>query len=163
MNHIVLFEPEIPQNAGNIMRTCVATNSKLHLIEPLGFSMRDRFIKRSAVNHLANLDVTVYEDWEAFLHKNPNGVFVLLTRYGTKAPHQIDVSDCEKEYFFIFGRESNGVPSEIHDDPRMTRIRLPMHPAMRSLNLANTVAIVVYEALRQQDFPNLSFLEPKRD
>ena len=162
MNHIVLFEPEIPQNTGNIMRTCVATNSKLHMIEPLGFSMRDRFIKRSAVNHLATLDVTIYEDWDEFLEKNNQGMYILLTRYGSKAPHQVDVSNPSKDYFFIFGRESTGVPETIHKDKRMVPIRLPMHSAMRSLNLANTVAIVVYEALRQQNFPNLSWSEPTR-
>ena len=116
MNHIVLFEPEIPQNTGNIMRTCVATNTKLHLIKPLGFSLDEKYLIRSSVNYIDKLQYEVYENFNEFKSKNP-GVYYYFTRYGKKPHTSFDYSDSEQELFFIFGKESTGIPKELlqHD------------------------------------------------
>ena len=159
MNHIVLYHPEIPQNTGNIMRTCVATNMKLHLIEPLGFKLSSKYVKRSAVNYLEHLDYKVYPDWDAFVQEN-KGTFVFLTRYGTTSPDKADLRS-HSDLYLIFGKESTGIPKEILRDHLDACYRLPMTANVRSLNLSNTVAIVAYEALRQQGYPNLSTHEPE--
>ncbi len=159
MNHIVLFEPEIPGNTGNIMRTCAGTNSHLHLIKPLGFSLENRYVKRSGVNYLEHCECTIYENWEDFLSKN-KGEFYFLTRYGKKPHTSFDYSDTKKELYFIFGKESTGIPKEIlkpHFDHCM---RIPMTDHIRALNLSNSVAIMIYEALRQQDYKGLLKEEP---
>jgi len=161
MINIVLFEPEIPQNTGNIMRTCVATNSKLHLIKPLGFSLEDKYMKRSAVNYLEHLDYTVYENWEDFKSKN-NGTFYYLTRYGKKPHTSFDYSNKEENIYLVFGKESTGIPKEILREDLDHCMRIPMTDKVRALNLSNSVAIMVYEVLRQQDFNNLLFKEPHK-
>ncbi|HHU55551.1 MAG TPA: tRNA (cytidine(34)-2'-O)-methyltransferase [Acholeplasmataceae bacterium] len=162
MNNIVLFEPEIPQNTGNIMRTCVATNTVLHLIEPLGFKLTEKEIKRSGVNYIKDLVYYVYPNFDDFLSKHQNnGEFYFLTRYGLKSIYDLNASDSSKNYYFVFGKESTGVPKEILKEHLDRCIRLPMSDKVRSLNLSNTAAIVIYEALRQQGFPNLSFFEPE--
>lgn len=161
MINIVLFEPEIPMNTGNIMRTCVATNSKLHLIKPLGFSMDEKAIKRSGVNYIDKCDYTVYENIDDFFSKN-DGEFYFLTRYGHKPHTDADYSDSSKNIYFMFGKESTGIPREILKPHIDNCFRLPMTDNVRSLNLSNTVAIVVYEALRQQNYPNLLFDEPHK-
>ncbi len=162
MINIVLFEPEIPGNTGNIMRTCVATNSKLHLIEPLGFSLEDKYIKRSGVNYIDKCDYKVYKNIDEFFSKNPNGEYYFLTRYGHKLHTEFDYSDNRKDIYFIFGKESTGIPPKILA-PHIDRcIRIPMSANVRALNLSNTVAIMVYEALRQQNYNDLLFDEPHK-
>jgi len=158
MINIVLYEPEIPQNTGNIMRTCAATNSKLHLIKPLGFSLDEKNIKRSAVNYLDKVDYQVYENFEDFLSKN-NGEFYFLTRYGKKPHTSFDYSNKDNIYLF-FGKESTGIPKEILRNYLDRCLRIPATANVRSLNLSNCVAIMVYEVLRQQDYPDLLKTEP---
>lgn len=161
MINIVLFEPEIPANTGNIMRTCVATNSKLHLIKPLGFSLEDKYIKRCGVNYIDKCEYVVYENIEEFFEKN-KGEYYFLTRYGHKPHSDFDYSDSNKNYYFIFGKESTGIPPKILK-PYIDRcIRMPMSDNVRALNLSNTVAIMTYEALRQQNYKDLLFDEPHK-
>ena len=161
MINVVLFEPEIPQNTGNIMRTCVATNATLHLIKPLGFSIDDKHLIRSGVNYIDKLKWYVYENYDDFLSKNKNGKFYFLTRYGHKPPNKFDFSKDENIYL-VFGKESTGIPKSILKPHIDNCIRLPMSNNVRSLNLSNTVAIMVYEILRQQNYPNLYFDEPHK-
>ena len=158
--NLVLYQPEIPQNTGNIMRTALATNAKLHLIEPLGFSLDEKTVARSGANYVKDVDYTIYKDWNAFLEKN-NGEFYFLTRYGKHGLYDVKVDDTTKDYYFILGRESTGIPKEILKDHLERCIRLPMTDKVRSLNLSNVAAIIAYEALRQQGFPNLSEFEPE--
>lgn len=159
MLNVVLYAPEIPQNTGNIMRTCAATNTKLHLIKPLGFSLDEKVIKRSGANYIDNCDYTVYENYEEFLDKNP-GEYYFLTRYGKKPHSSFDYSNKSKNIYLVFGRESSGIPKEILKDHLDTCLRIPMTDKVRALNLSNCVAIMVYEALRQQDYNDLLREEP---
>ena len=161
MINVVLFEPEIPTNTGNIMRTCIATNAKLHLIKPLGFSLDERSVKRSGVNYIDKIDMTVYENMEDFYSKN-NGTFYYLTRYGHKPHTTGNYTNSEENIYFIFGKESTGIPKKYLRDNLDNCFRLPMSKNVRSLNLSNTVAIVVYEALRQQNYNDLLFEEPHK-
>ena len=154
MIHVVLYQPEIPQNTGNIMRTCVATNTHLHLIKPLGFRLDEHSIKRSGVNYISKCHYTIYENYEDFKSKNP-GTYYYLTRYGRKPHTSFDYHDCNENIYFIFGKESTGIPKEILKDDIEHCMRIPMTDNVRALNVSNTVAIMVYEALRQQDYPNL--------
>lgn len=160
MNNIVLFEPEIPQNTGNIMRTCAGTGAKLHLIKPLGFSLSEHAIKRSGVNYIDNCDYTTYDNWEDFLSKNSDGTFVYLTRYGKKPHSEFDLSDIDKNIYLVFGKESTGIPKEILREHLNECARIPTNDNIRALNLSNCVALVLFEALRQQDYPNLLRTEP---
>ena len=162
MINIVLFEPEIPGNTGNIMRTCVATNSKLHLIKPLGFSLEDKYVKRSAVNYLEHLDYVVYENWDDFKSKN-SGTFYYLTRYGKKPHTSFDYSNKEENIYLVFGKESTGIPKEILREALDHCMRIPMTDKVRALNLSNSVAIMVYEVLRQQEFNDLLRKEPHKN
>lgn len=162
MLNVVLFEPEIPQNTGNIMRTCVATGAVLHLIKPLGFKVDDTTLKRCGVNYIDKLEWYVYENWNDFLDKNNNGQFYFLTRYGHKPHSSFDYSKKDENIYFVFGKESTGIPKEIlkpHIDHCM---RMPMTKNVRSLNLSNTVAIMLYEALRQRNYEDLLFDEPHK-
>ena len=159
MINVVLYEPEIPQNTGNIMRTCVATNARLHLIKPLGFSLDEKSIKRSGANYINECDYTLYENFDDFLSKN-TGDFYFFTRYGTKPHTSFDYSDSSKNIYLIFGKESSGIPKEILKNHLDNCMRIPMTNKVRALNLSNCVAIMVYEVLRQQDFNNLLFTEP---
>ena len=161
MINVVLFEPEIPGNTGNIMRTCVATNTKLHLIKPLGFSLDEKYIKRSGVNYIDNCDYTVYENIEEFFEKN-KGTYYFLTRYGKKPHTSFDYSNKDENIYFIFGKESTGIPSKILKPYLDKCMRMPMTDKVRALNLSNTVAIMVYEALRQQNYRDLLFTEPHK-
>jgi len=161
MLNVVLFEPEIPGNTGNIMRTCIATNAKLHLIKPLGFSLDEKYIRRSGVNYIDHCDYTVYENIEDFFSKN-SGKFFFSTRYGHKPHTTFDFSDSNENIYFVFGKESTGIPREILKPHLDTCMRLPMSENVRSLNLSNTVAIVLYEALRQQNYNDLLFDEPHK-
>lgn len=163
MINIVLFEPEIPGNTGNIMRTCVATNSKLHLIEPLGFSLDEKYIRRSGVNYIDDCEYTVYKNWDDFYEQNKDkGSFYFLTRYGHKPPTEFDFSNSEENIFFVFGKESTGIPREILKPHLDTCMRFPMTNKVRALNLSNTVAIMTYEALRQQNYNDLLKDEPHK-
>lgn len=161
MINIVLFEPEIPGNTGNIMRTCVATHTKLHLIKPLGFSLSDNYIKRSGVNYINDCDYEVYENIDDFYSKN-EGEFYYLTRYGHKPHTAFDYSDSSKSIYFIFGKESTGIPPQLLKPHIDNCLRIPMTDKVRALNLSNSVAIVLYEALRQQNYLDLLFDEPHK-
>ena len=161
MNNIVLYEPEIPGNTGNIMRTCVATNTKLHLIKPLGFSLEDKYLKRSSANYLEGLNYEVYENYEDFLSKN-KGIFYFFTRYGKKPHTSFDYSNKNEDIYLIFGKESSGIPKEILKDNLDNCMRIPMTDKVRALNLSNCAAIVIYEVLRQQGYPELLFKEPHK-
>ena len=159
MINIVLYEPEIPGNTGNIMRTCAATNTKLHLIKPLGFSLDESYIKRSGANYIKECDYVLYENWDDFKEKN-NGDYYYLTRYGKKPHTSFDYSNSDKNIYFIFGKESTGIPLNILKDNLDYCLRIPMNNKVRALNLSNCVAILVYEALRQQDYNDLLRTEP---
>lgn len=150
--NIVLYEPEIPYNTGNIGRTCVAANARLHLICPLGFSLNEKQIRRAGLDYWPKLDLTIYIDYEDFLHKNAGARIFMAT---TKA-HQLytDVHYAPDD-FIMFGPESRGIPEEILVENEDRCIRIPMYEDTRSLNLCNSAAIVLYEALRQNDFPGL--------
>ena len=139
MINVVLYEPEIPQNTGNIMRTCVATNSHLHLIKPLGFKLDDAHMKRSAVNYIENLNYTVYENWEDFTSKN-NGTFYYLTRYGHKPHSTFDYTNKDENIYLVFGKESTGIPKEILKNDLEHCMRIPMTDKVRALNVSNSVA-----------------------
>ena len=159
MLNVVLFEPEIPGNTGNIMRTCVATHTPLHLIEPLGFSLEEKYIKRSGVNYIEHCDYTVYPNWEEFEKKN-QGTYYFYTRYGHKPHSEFDYSNTEENIYLIFGKESTGIPRSILKPHLENCARIPMTDKVRALNLSNSVAIVLYEALRQQDYIDLLKDEP---
>ncbi len=162
MNNIVLYEPEIPQNTGNIMRTCVATDTKLHLIKPLGFEIDDNHLRRCGVNYIDKLDYEVYENFNDFKSKNP-GIYYYFTRYGHKPHTSFDYSNKGNEnLYFIFGKESTGIPKEILQHDLEHCMRIPMTDKVRALNVSNSVAIVIYEALRQQDYNNLLKEEPHK-
>lgn len=158
MIHVVLYEPEIPQNTGNIMRTCVATNAHLHLIEPLGFTLDEKRVRRSGMDYRLDAFVSTYENYESFLSQN-KGDFFFVTRYGQKDPGSVDFKEVKGELYLVFGKESTGIPKSILRAHKENCLRLPMEESARSLNLSNTVAIVVYEVLRQLDYPGLSKVE----
>ena len=154
MMNIVLLEPEMPANTGNIGRTCVATGSRLHLIKPLGFEISDKMLKRAGLDYWPNLDVTVYENYEDFLEKNPKAreqIFMATT----KGPNLYSDAKFPPDAYIMFGKESAGIPEEILVENEENCIRIPMLPTIRSLNLSNSVAIVLYEALRQNGFDDM--------
>ena len=153
MIHVVLYEPEIPANTGNIGRTCVATNTRLHLIEPLGFRLDEKSLKRAGMDYWKDLDVTTYIDFNDFLEKNPGAKIYMAT---TKAPNVYTDVAYEPDCYIMFGKESAGIPEEILVNHKEESIRIPMVGDIRSLNLGNSVAIVLYEALRQNNFENMT-------
>lgn len=159
MINVVLFEPEIPGNTGNIMRTCAGTDVNLHLIKPLGFSLDDKYIKRSGVNYIEYCNYKVYENFEDFKSKN-EGTYYYLTRYGKKTHTSFDYSNKKEKIYLIFGKESTGIPKEILKDDLEHCMRIPMNSNIRALNLSNSVAIMVYEVLRQRDYLELLREEP---
>ena len=150
--NIVLYEPEIPENTGNIGRTCVATGARLHLIEPLGFKITEKAVKRAGLDYWPKLDVTVYIDFEDFLSKNPGAKLYYAS---TKATKVYSDAKFEDDCYIMFGKESAGIPEKILYENEETSIRIPMLDETRSLNLSNSVAIVLYEALRQNGFKNM--------
>ena len=150
--NIVLYEPEIPANTGNIGRTCVATGSRLHLIEPLGFRLGEKELRRAGMDYWKDLDVTTYLDYEDFLQKNPGAKIYMAS---TKAPNIYTDVQYEPDCYIMFGKENAGIPEEILHENREMAVRIPMNPSIRSLNLSNSVAIVLYEALRQQNFAHM--------
>ena len=162
MINIVLYQPEIPQNTGNVMRTCVATGAKLHLIKPLGFELDEKRIRRSGVNYIDKLIYEVYENFEDFKNKN-KGIYYYFTRYGKKPHSSFNYKeDINKDIYLIFGKESTGIPKEILQKDLEHCMRIPMTRDVRSLNLSNCVAIVLYEVLRQLDYANLLKFEPHK-
>ncbi|MGI6329592.1 MAG: tRNA (cytidine(34)-2'-O)-methyltransferase [Bacilli bacterium] len=158
MINIVLYQPEIPQNTGNIMRTCLGGEAKLHLIKPLGFSLNDKYLKRSGLDYFKEIDYELYENYDEFCSKN-KGTFYFITRYGKKLPTSFSYVSKENIYF-IFGSESRGVPKNILQENINNCIRIPITTKIRTLNLSNCVSIMIYEALRQQDYEGLSLVEP---
>ena len=151
MINIVLLEPEMPANTGNIGRTCCATGTRLHLIEPMGFKINDKMLKRAGLDYWDKLDVTVYDCLDDFFEKNPDAVGNMYMAT-TKAKHKYSDVSFSKDAYIMFGKESAGIPEEISLDYEETSIRIPMLPHIRSLNLSNSVAIVAYEVLRHQGF-----------
>ncbi|MBS5955448.1 MAG: tRNA (uridine(34)/cytosine(34)/5-carboxymethylaminomethyluridine(34)-2'-O)-methyltransferase TrmL [Clostridiales bacterium] len=151
--NIVLLEPEMPANTGNIGRTCVATGTKLHLIEPLGFKLTDKLIKRAGLDYWDKLDVTVYSDFQDFLDKNPGAKIYMAT---TKGRHVYSDVAYEPDDYLMFGKESAGIPEEILLDNQDRCVRIPMWGDIRSLNLSNSVSIMLYEALRQNGFEHMT-------
>ena len=153
MMHVVLVNPEIPQNTGNIARTCAATGATLHLIRPLGFELSDKYLKRAGLDYWHMMTLEIHESWADFMAAYPNARLPLAS---TKAPRGY----CEAEYrdgdFLVFGRETRGLDEDLLRAHAERCVRIPMRPDARSLNLSNSVAVVLYEALRQQDFPGLS-------
>ena len=150
--NIVLYEPEMPANTGNIGRTCVATNTKLHLIEPLGFKLSEKHLVRAGLDYWDKLDVTVYSDYQDFLDKNPGAKIYMAT---TKAHKVYTEPEYEPDCYIMFGKESAGIPEEILLDNQENCVRIPMWGDIRSLNLSNSVSIVLYEALRQNGFEKM--------
>ena len=153
MLNIVLHEPEIPANTGNIGRTCVAAGARLRLIEPLGFRLDEKSLKRAGMDYWKDLDVTTYIDYRDFLEKNPGAKIYMAT---TKAPRVYTDVRYEPDCYIMFGKESAGIPEEILVEHQDTCVRIPMMGQIRSLNLGNSVAIVLYEALRQNGFAELN-------
>ena len=153
MLNIVLHEPEIPANTWNIGRTCVATNTRLHLIEPLGFRLDEKSLKRAGMDYWGSLDVTTYIDYADFLERNPGAKIYMAT---TKAPKVYTEVSYEPDCYIMFGKESAGIPEEILVQHQEDCVRIPMVGDIRSLNLSNSVSIVLYEALRQNGFAGMN-------
>lgn len=153
--HVVLYQPEIPANTGNIARTCAATDTTLHLIRPLGFSTDDKMLKRAGLDYWPHVKIIYYDSLDEFFEKNPDGEIYYLTKYGKKLYTSCDYSDANKNYYFVFGKETAGLPKELLEKNEERCLRIPMTDKVRSLNLSNTAAILVYEALRQQNFPDI--------
>ena len=149
MMHIVLFEPEIPQNTGNIVRTCKSTGSVLHLIEPMGFIIDDKKLKRAGLDYWHDMDISIHENFTSFCDANPNARLWLLTTHGCRFYHQIEYKDGD---YLIFGNETAGLPAKIREQHSDRCLRIPMVKDNRCLNLSNAVAITLYEALRQNEF-----------
>lgn len=155
-NHIVLYQPEIPSNTANIARTCVGTNTALHFIRPLGFSTDEKMLKRAGLDFWHAIDVHYHDSFDDFFQSYPKGNYYFIETFGEKSYTDFDFSEGSKEVFFIFGRETTGIPMEIIEKNKENCLRIPMTSNVRSLNLSNTAAILIYEALRQQNFSGLS-------
>ena len=151
--NIVLVEPQIPQNTGNISRTCAVTGARLHLVRPLGFEVTDKHLKRAGLDYWDKLDITYYDGLEDFFSRNPQGKFFYFTTKGLHVHSEVEYPD---NAFLVFGREDRGLPEELlHQHPESC-VRIPMRNELRSLNLSNSAAIAAYEVLRQWDYPDLS-------
>jgi len=161
--NVVLFEPEIPQNTGNIMRTCVAAGADLHIIGPVGFDIANPEFRRASTNHITWAEYTFYDSWKDFCDKN-EGEYYFMTRYGKVPPSDIDFRNAAKgsPVYLIFGKESTGIPGEILRANLDRCFRIPMNADCRCLNLSNACAIAVYEVLRQLGYPGLSFKEEQK-
>lgn len=153
--HVVLFQPEIPANTGNIARTCLGTNTTLHLIHPLGFSTDDKMLRRAGLDYWKDVDVREYESIDALYDTYPNGNFYYIENFGTKHYTDYDYRNSDEDLFFVFGRETNGIPESLLEGKEDKCLRIHMNEKIRSLNLSNTAAIIIYEALRQQGFAGL--------
>lgn len=152
--HVVLYQPEIPANTGNIARTCAATDAHLHLIRPLGFSTDDKMLKRAGLDYWPFVKIHYYDSLDEFFDKN-QGEFFYIETYGDKAYSDFDYSNHNEDYYFMFGKETTGLPKELLEKNQDRCLRIPMTTNVRSLNLSNTAAILVYEAMRQQNFYHL--------
>ena len=152
MINIVLHEPEIPANTGNIGRTCVAAGARLHLIRPLGFQINEKAVRRAGLDYWNQLDVTVYDDYQDFLNRNPGAVIYMATTNAKKIYTEVSY---EPDCYIMFGKESAGIPEEILVENQERSVRIPMNPEIRSLNLSNSAAIILYEALRQNHFSHM--------
>lgn len=152
MINIVLYSPEIPQNTGNISRTCAVTGARLHIIKPIGFEISDRTLKRAGLDYWSKLDVTYYENYEDFSRQNPDGEYYFFSSHATRSYAEVDYPD---NVYLIFGRESVGLPQELLAENANCSLRIPMRRTLRCLNLSNSVAIAVYEVLRQNNFDGL--------
>ena len=159
MINVVLYQPEKPLNTGNIMRTCVASGTKLHIIGPLTYRIDDKGLKRAGMDYLVGFNFEYYESYEEFVCRNNNPLIYYITRYGKKAPSDVDFSSVNEDVFVMFGKESTGIPKEILKNNLDYCYRIPMIEGVRSLNLSNCVAIVVYEILRQKNYFGLSGVE----
>lgn len=151
--NIVLAEPQIPQNTGNISRTCAVSGARLHLIKPLGFEVTDRYLKRAGLDYWDKLDISYYENFADFFEKNPDGKFFYFTTKGRKTYSEVKYPD---NSYLVFGREDRGLPEELLYRNPESCVRIPMRNDLRSLNLSNSAAIAVYEVLRQWDYPGLN-------
>lgn len=156
MINIVLYQPEIAGNCGNIVRTCAAIGARLHLIKPLGFSLDEKAFVRAGMDYILDCEIIEYDDLDSFRQKNPNVKMYYITRYAKKVYSDIDVANPIEDYYFMFGKESTGIPYDILRDNIDYCLRIPMKANARSLNLSNCVSIVCYEMIRQQDFFDLS-------
>ncbi|GAE29992.1 tRNA (uridine(34)/cytosine(34)/5-carboxymethylaminomethyluridine(34)-2'-O)-methyltransferase TrmL [Halalkalibacter hemicellulosilyticus] len=154
--HIVLYQPEIPANTGNIARTCAGTNTMLHLIRPLGFSTDDKMLKRAGCDYWPSVTIRYYDSLDELFAKYEDGEFYFIETVGEKNYSEFDYSNVDKDHFFVFGRETTGIPDEIINQNVERCLRIPQTDHIRSLNLSNTAAIVIYEAIRQQGFPHLT-------
>lgn len=154
--HVVLYQPQIPSNTGNIARTCAGTDTILHLIRPLGFSTEDKMLKRAGLDYWEFVNIVYYDSLDEFYEKNAGGEFFYITKFGQKPFTSFDYSNLNQDYYFIFGRETTGLPKEVIEKNKEVSLRIPMNDNIRSLNLSNTAAILIYEALRQQDYRNLN-------
>lgn len=159
MINVVLFEPEIPGNTGNIMRTCVASGTRLHIIGPLTYKIDDKGLQRAGMDYLKDFKFEYYDSYEDFVIKNKKPNVYYITRYGKVAPSEIDFKSIKEDIFVMFGKESTGIPKDILKDHIDYCFRIPMVEGVRSLNLSNCVAIVVYEILRQRNYETLSRVE----
>ncbi len=163
MINIILFQPEIPENTGNIARSCVAFNARLHLIRPYGFIMSNAHLKRSGCDYWDDLDLHQYDCFEEFLEQNNHPNIFIYTRYGDKRPSDVKYfNDPNQDIWIMFGKESTGVPKEIMQNYQDNLIRVPTTDKVRSINLSNTVAIALYEVIRQKDYEGLCKLEPHK-
>lgn len=153
--HVVLYQPEIPANTGNIARTCLATNAQLHLIRPLGFSTDDKMLRRAGLDYWHDVQIHYYDALEELYQSYPQAEFYYIENFGKKYYSDFDFSDSDKDLFFVFGRETNGIPKDLLEGKEDRCLRLQMTDKVRSLNLSNTAAIVVYDVLKQQGFPGL--------
>jgi tRNA (cytidine/uridine-2'-O-)-methyltransferase len=158
--HVVLYQPEIPANTGNIARTCAGTDTTLHLIRPLGFSTDDKALKRAGLDYWHSVQIFYYDSLDEFFEKNKGGQFFFLTKFGQTPYSSFDYSDLNKDYYFIFGKETTGLPKDVIEKNKETALRIPMTGNIRSLNLSNTAAILIYEALRQQHYIHLLQKQP---
>ena len=157
INHIVLYQPQIPQNTGNIARTCAATNSPLHIIKPMGFPIDDKKMKRAGLDYWDKLEITYYDSLEEFL-ESMDGQLHLITKFAQGVYSDADYADGE-DHYFMFGREDTGLPEDFMRDNPEKALRIPMNDEhVRSLNVSNTVCMIVYEALRQQNFQGLELV-----
>lgn len=153
--HVALFEPVIPANTGNIARTCAGTGVKLHLVKPLGFSTEDKMLKRAGLDYWKHVDITYHEGINELFAAYPEAQFYFLTKYGEKSYSAFDYSNESADIFFVFGKETSGLPDEVLRDNKENCLRIPMNENIRSLNLSNAAAVLIYEALRQQSFLEL--------
>jgi tRNA (cytidine/uridine-2'-O-)-methyltransferase len=154
--NVVLYQPQIPSNTGNIARTCAGTDTNLHLIRPLGFSTDDKMLKRAGLDYWQYVNIVYYDSLDDFFEKNAGGEFFYITKFGQKAFSSFDYSNVSKDYYFIFGRETTGLPKDVIENNKEVSLRIPMNENIRSLNLSNTAAILIYEALRQQNYAHLT-------